>query len=386
VIDRVEQVGDVLALDGGRDLGTLGMIRVGGSDERALVPRDHEHDPPVLHRVQDDRRLVPDAGSRDDDVYALRRSEPRRPGLVHGDHGIHPRPRRVDDGAAANRQLATAQPVGQLHADHAARLLHEADRARIRYGDGAGFASREQGLEHQPRVVGPAVPVHAGAAQTIRQQPRLGATRAVGAEHPVQVHAADARQDVVRPQARSELPLAHGAVGIDRVDELHGTDEVRREAAEPFPLASRLEDEPDLALLQVAQTAVDQLRRPARRSRGEVGLLHHGHLEAAERSIARDTGTVDAAPDDQEVETLVLEGVQRGLSPGRTLHDGGPYPTRERLSRCVMDGRCHVPGRTPIRPPNCCAAATGRDREDSRPCARARSHRRGKLIYVLRAE
>src|SRR5262249_51781911 len=159
---------------------------------------------------------------------------------------------------------------------------------------------------------------------------RLGAVRRLGAQHAMTPSAAQAREEIVGPQARSELPPAHRAAGIDRVDEAHRAYQMRGKAAQPLALAGGLEDEPHLALLEVAEPFVDQLRRAARRPRSEIGLLDQSDAQAAERGVARYAGAVDASPDDQQVEALSLEGIQRGLSPGRALHDldctrpGGP--------------------------------------------------------------
>src|ERR1043165_2748591 len=56
-----------------------------------------------------------------------------------------------------------------------------------------------------------------------------------------------------------------------------------------------------LAVLEVAQAAVDELARLRRRARGVVALLEQRDLEAAQRSVARDARAGDAAADHDDV-------------------------------------------------------------------------------------
>ena len=64
-------------------------------------------------------------------------------------------------------------------------------------------------------------------------------------------------------------------------------DEVRRVAAQPLALGERLVDEADVALLQVAQAAVDQLRGLRRRARGEVVALDERGAQPAGGGVER---------------------------------------------------------------------------------------------------
>src|SRR5439155_12366832 len=81
------------------------------------------------------------------------------------------------------------------------------------------------------------------------------------------------RQRVVEREPGVELPLRHARTGIHWPDELERPNEVRREAQQPPPLSARLEDEMQIAVLEIAQPAVHQSRRSARRSAREVILL-----------------------------------------------------------------------------------------------------------------
>lgn len=70
-------------------------------------------------------------------------------------------------------------------------------------------------------------------------------------------------------------------------------------------LPQRLEDQAELALLQVTQAAVDQPGGAPRGARGEVVLLHQGHRQTARRGVQGNAGPGDPAPDDQYVEPVL---------------------------------------------------------------------------------
>src|SRR5207244_4460130 len=69
-------------------------------------------------------------------------------------------------------------------------------------------------------------------------------------------------------------------------------------------LAERFTDQADLAVLEVAEPAVDQPSGPARGARAEVGLVQQQDAEAAHGGVARDPAAVDAGADDDQVERV----------------------------------------------------------------------------------
>ena len=89
---------------------------------------------------------------------------------------------------------------------------------------------------------------------------------------------------------------------------------VRGVAPQPLALGQRLVDEGDLALLEVAQTTVDQLRALRRGARGEVVALHQRRAQAPAGGVEGHARTGDPAPDDQHVERLVGQAAQRGAA------------------------------------------------------------------------
>jgi hypothetical protein len=85
---------------------------------------------------------------------------------------------------------------------------------------------------------------------------------------------------------------------------------MRRDAEQGMTLGTRLEDEMDVAVLEVAHTAVDEPRRPARRPPGEIRLVHQRHREPARYRFVGDSAPGDAAADHEEVELPAAERFQ----------------------------------------------------------------------------
>ncbi len=86
---------------------------------------------------------------------------------------------------------------------------------------------------------------------------------------------------------------------------------MRRDAHQDPSLAARLEDEVELSVLEVAQSAVHEPRRAAAGATGEVLLLDERHVQPAHRRIPRDAGARHAATDDQHVEVIALQHIER---------------------------------------------------------------------------
>src|SRR2546423_3559143 len=110
------------------------------------------------------------------------------------------------------------------------------------------------------------------------------------------------RKRVVQGESGVQFPLRHACAGINGPDELQGPNEMWRETKQSPPLVARLEDQVQIAVLQVSQAAVDEPRRPARRSAGKVVFLHQGDLESAQRGVPSDAATGDSTADHEEIE------------------------------------------------------------------------------------
>ena len=156
--------------------------------------------------------------------------------------------------------------------------------------------------------------------------------------------------EVVHPQGAAQRA---GEPAVDqpvlrehRDEERQDAHEVRRVAQRDLALGEVLVDEPELALLQVAEPAVHELRALRRRARREVVALDERGAQAPARGVERDPGAGDAAADDEHVELLVRQPCERlrpveGRRPARRVHSPeatagscdrpGPIPGRDEL-------------------------------------------------------
>ena len=82
---------------------------------------------------------------------------------------------------------------------------------------------------------------------------------------------------------------------------------MRRQSQQSASLATRLEHEVQVSVLEISHATVNEPRRPARRSTGEVTLLDERNRETAKSRIARDSAPGDTAPNDEHVELSRLE-------------------------------------------------------------------------------
>jgi hypothetical protein len=117
----------------------------------------------------------------------------------------------------------------------------------------------ERVLEGEPRIVGGAVVVERRARKPLLQEPWLLDKHLLRLERPVQLRRAEEAEAVVEPHAHVELEDAPPLALVDGEEEPERVHEVRRDVHEHTTLADALENQAQLALLQVAQPAVDEL-------------------------------------------------------------------------------------------------------------------------------
>ena len=127
-------------------------------------------------------------------------------------------------------------------------------------------------------------------------------------EHAIALFVGDAGQPVVGPQPDAELGVARPAA--DRHHHLHGPSEMRCELADRVTFGRRLAHETDVALLQIAHAAVNELGRAAAGPAGEIAALDQGDRQAPQRSVAGNAGARDAAADDDQIEALFGQRLQ----------------------------------------------------------------------------
>ena len=173
-----------------------------------------------------------------------------------------------------------------------------------------------QDLQGQSGIVGPGIPVEEPGYQPVGAQ-RGQVLEGLGARHPLMaLPDADASGEVVEPQG-GEVGGGHAAVdhpvlaeqGDEEGEGLHQVGGIVEQA---LALGQVLVHQPELTLLQVADPAVDQLGGLGRRARSEVVLLDQRGAQAAAGGVQGHPGAGDAAPDDQDVEMLAGQALQRG--------------------------------------------------------------------------
>src|SRR5580700_6587160 len=78
-------------------------------------------------------------------------------------------------------------------------------------------------------------------------------------------------------------------------------DDMRRYGLEPLALHEGFTDQAELVKLEIAQAAMDELRRCRRSRAREIGLLDEHDGQSAPHGVARDAATIDAAADDEHI-------------------------------------------------------------------------------------
>ena len=203
-----------------------------------------------------------------------------------------------------------AGPGGRADADagHATAVVGQEGGGPGVVGDDRAVVEdgRAQQREREAGVVGPGVEVQEAGDEVVGAQRREVLERLGAVDAAVAVADAQAAGEVVEPErggVRAGDGLRDDAVAAEERDqERQRGDEVRGVVEQPLAFGQVLVDEPDLALLEVPDAAVDHLRRLRRRPRGEVGLLDQRGPQSPAGGVEGDAGAGDAAADDEDVE------------------------------------------------------------------------------------
>jgi hypothetical protein len=119
---------------------------------------------------------------------------------------------------------------------------------------------------------------------------------------------------VVEQDARTDIEPLPTPVG-EREEKRNGPHEVRTQVREQQRLfATRLANQAEVELLEIAEPPVDQLARPTRSTRSEIALLDECNGEPPRCGIESCAATGDTAADDRDIERFV----------GQTSHDTMP--------------------------------------------------------------
>ncbi len=310
-VDRAQQVDHIVGRGGGR-VGRLGGIGIGGSDVGEIAPRQREHHSPVDRAQEGDRLAVSEAIAGNDDVHALRRPEQRlAAGLLEGPQPVDPGSRGIHHRRRVDGRARAAQPVDDPHPDHPLGGPFEVLDRRVRGDDRAVSAGGTRGRQDQPRVVALGVEVAGAAEQAALADRGLELEEGALAQHAVRGHIAEQRQQVVGPHAGRETPEREPVTTMQGEDERKRSDEVGRDAEEDAPLPVRFPHQPELALLEIPEAAMDQPARPGARAGGEITLLDEHGGKAPHRGVPGDPRPGDAATDDQQIERPGAQRVER---------------------------------------------------------------------------
>ncbi len=245
-----------------------------------------------------------------------------------GADAVRPHARGVDHVRGRHLELAAAGHVADQHARRPPVALHEAgDLAAVGHHRAEALRLPEHG-QHQAHVVGLAVVEEVRgrgvAPRERREHPhRLGTVDGAvtrGAPVGVLVAPAAPAHRVVHVEPHAQQPV--GALAPEAGDEeRQRPDQVRGQLHELRALEQRLAHEAEVEVLQVAQAAVDQLRRAARRARREVAPLDERHAVPARGGVEGHAGTGDPPADHDQVVGVALQGRQgvRARDHGRNV-------------------------------------------------------------------
>jgi len=126
-------------------------------------------------------------------------------------------------------------------------------------------------------------------------------------------------KSVVEQQTELHRDTAARAVVVDRDEDLQRPDQLRDAFEQPGPLVQRLAHETEAEMLEVAQPAVDHLRRRRRRLRAADSFLEQHDLISPPRQLPRHPRAIDPASDDRDARAHG-EMVPQGR---RQMADGG---------------------------------------------------------------
>ena len=320
--DGLEQVVDVLGVDRRPDLRAGLVGGVGGADVDHVAAAEGEQ-PPLVLGVEDQEVADRQLGRRDRDVDALAEVQERLGlGVLEPLDGLDPRARGVDDDPPADGELLLAGLAADLDAGRPLARAQQPDARRVVEHPGPGHRRRADVGEDQAGVVGQVLAVGERVGELLAVEGRLLVAEGRAGPRAVDVLGLDRAEPLVggdrEPEAVEHRPPGH------RHDHPARLRQVRRGPVDLLALERGLAHEVDLAALEVAEPAVDQLRRAARGPRREVGGLEQRDREPALGRVAGQAGAGDATADDDEVEALAGQS-RAGLRTGEG-RDAAAHP------------------------------------------------------------
>ncbi len=257
-VGRPQQVDDVIR---GRAhlIGRRIVVAVRSPDVAQIVPRQHEHHAPVDGGREGERVRVPDAFAWHRHVHAFGGSEQGiGTGVVEAPHAVYPGSGRVHDHERPYRRSLARQAVPHGRAAHPAVRFEERRGFCVVRDQRARLRGAAHGRNHEAGVVGLRVVVQGRALQLFIPQPRLQTLGRLASQPAVPFHIVERREQIVQPHSRAELPGRYPRAAVDREEEGQGVHQMRRDAEQHATLVAGLEYQAKLALLEIADPAVDE--------------------------------------------------------------------------------------------------------------------------------
>src|SRR4051794_861373 len=125
---------------------------------------------------------------------------------------------------------------------------------------------------------------------------------------------------------------------------------------QPGAVAQRFADEPEMESLQIADAAMDHLRRGRRSLRAAAALLEQRDVVAAPRQFPRDPRAVDSAADDRKPHGAIVSFFMRCKAGLRAF--GARFETAEAKWRWNSYSRAKIRALKPAAiSPSCSPAA-----------------------------
>ena len=307
---------------------------LGGADQQAALPRQHENHPAILGARNQKSGVRSGKARAEHQVGAGADAQQRNArGVIELAQAVHVGTGGVQHHACADRPGGAGKLVAHRRpGDAPARIRgeclhrHVVGHRRALLGGGQGEG------EIHARVVELAVVVDHPAAQAARRPvpahflAQVGKTRQnMLARHELgTVQRVLAGEAVVQPQADPVVGVL--AELIQRHEDRQLVDQVGRQLQQRLPFAQRLPHQAELAavdplhrLLQVTDAAVHELGAAAAGAAAEVGALHQRHPQAAGGGVERAAAAGGAAADHQQVEALLLQPAQLLRAPHRPI-------------------------------------------------------------------
>ena len=225
--------------------------------------------------------------------------------IGHAANGIGEDAGGIDDDARGDGELfARFFVAGSDAVDVALAVAQKAGRRAVIHERCAVIGGGHGEMDEKARVVELAVVVDHAAAQFFRLKCRQPLQSLFLGEKLRCAKAIFAGEQVVELEADAvEGRLPPGVIGHD---ESEIVDEVRRVLAKQAAFFQRRHHERDIALLEIAHAAMDELGAAAAGALAEVVRLEQDHVEAARSCIDGDAHAGCATADDGDVPGLLL--------------------------------------------------------------------------------